>query len=189
MISFQQVFDVTNPISDYFHLTEEEARCLYSALVQVPPSGVIVEVGCQLGRSSSIIAQIKPFLDYRSIHIDPFLAAEWGTKWMEMMQHLSGIYGFTLLRMRTEQAVWHLDRLCSAGIDLAFIDGDHEKRGVAIDMELVAERVKPGGSLVCHDYAQPALPGVKEAIDAYVSIERWQHIGVYDTISWWKRKA
>ena len=189
--SFDRIMSITGPISDSSHLTEEEARALYDCLRILPIRATVVEVGCQLGRSSSVIAQVKAALSLRTIHIDPFLAIEWAQKWIAMMMEVDANWNhaFTLLCMRTEAADWQLERLCRDGIDLAFIDGDHSYRGVAIDMEKVADRVSTGGLLLCHDYLQTSLPEVRQAIDDYLAIkpEAWKKLGTYGTLGAWKR--
>ena len=189
--SFERVMSITGPISDPSHLTEEEAKALYDCLRSLPSGATVVEVGCQLGRSSSVIAQVKAPLSLRTIHIDPFLAIEWAQKWIAMMMEVDANWNhaFTLLCMRTEAAEWQLERLCRDGIDLAFIDGDHSYRGVAIDMEKVARGVSPGGFLLCHDYLQTALPQVRQAINDFLdrNLGEWEHIGNYGTLGVWKR--
>lgn len=174
-----------------------ECEKLFELCAEVPQHGIVVEVGCQLGRSSSLIEQAKKLRGYRSIHIDPYTdQEEYAKGWIEMMCKVGGRdRSFTLLCMRTEQADWHLRQLCGyvnngmyhGDIDLAFIDGDHLYDAVRIDMQLVASKVKPGGYLVAHDYTRPEFPGVEKAIHEFTAQSRWEYLGKWEALGVWKR--
>jgi predicted O-methyltransferase YrrM len=189
MIPFEEVMSVTKHISGSAALEDPEAKALYDCCVQVPEGGCVVEVGCQLGRSSSIILQVGKHAKYHSIHIDPYTEQpEYLKGWVEMMYRVGGAWehAWTLLCMRTEQAAWHLSKL--GLIDMAFIDGDHEKDSVTIDLKLVADRIKPEGLLACHDYANQGLPGVIAAVQPYVAYKFWDEVGVFGSLGVWRRK-
>ena len=51
--------------------------------------------------------------------------------------------------------------------DLVWIDGDHEARTVAHDVEWALKLLHPGGTLCCHDYDEATCPGVRQALDAW----------------------
>ena len=59
-----------------------------------------------------------------------------------------------------------------AGADLperiafAFLDGDFYE-SIRDSLRLVGSRMVPGGALVLHDYTNPALPGVRKAVDEW----------------------
>jgi hypothetical protein len=84
------------------------------------------------------------------------------------------------------------------GIDVAYIDGDHEEPGIKADLKIVASRVKVGGFLVVHDYGPEVLepegepqfrfPDVTRVVDKYVA-EGWEPVGVYHTLGAWRRKC
>jgi len=192
MISFEEVMQTTRGISGSPALEDEDARGLYDAVATVPAGGLLVEVGCQLGRSSSLIAQLQQAIGFHSVHIDPYTSqTDYLKQWTEMMHRVGGdfTHEFTLLCMRTEQADWMLERL--GPIDLAFIDGDHCLPGVLADLRLVAERVRVGGLLTAHDYAkseQNGLVDVKAAIDPYIASGKWDEVGVFGSLGVWRRK-
>ena len=147
--------------------------------------GLAVEVGCQLGRSSSVLAQLSRAIGFRTVHIDPYTdQTEWLQAWVKMMYELAGT--FCLLCMRTEQARPYLAEFSL--VDLAFIDGDHQQHAVEVDLHLVAEAVRKGGLLVAHDYASESEgPGVRAAIDPFVA-EGWEYLGTTVTMGVWRRK-
>jgi predicted O-methyltransferase YrrM len=187
--SFDEVMLVTRKVSGSAALEEPEARALYDCCVQVPKDGIVVEVGCQLGRSSSLIAQVGYAIGYHTVHIDPYKEQpEYLRGWADMMLRLgkdSEEHAFTFLCMRTEQAKWLLQRL--GPIDMAFIDGDHEQAGVEIDLKLVAEWIKRGGFLTAHDYGRESLPTVKAAIDGWIDF-RWEQLAGAETLGVWRRR-
>lgn len=189
VISFADVMRITSQISSNTALEDPEAEALYAALLEMPRWGLVVEVGCELGRSSSIIAQMQKELDFHSVHIDPYTEqGEYLKQWVEMMRLVGGIpaHSFAFLCMRTEQAHWYLDRL--GYIDLAFIDGDHDYAGVTTDLALVAEKVRTNGLLLAHDYGNPGLAGVQKALDEYTASGLWSKVGVYGSLGIWRRK-
>jgi len=51
--------------------------------------------------------------------------------------------------------------------DLVWIDGDHEARAGAHDVEWALKLLRPGGTLACHDYDEATCPGVRQALDAW----------------------
>jgi len=184
---------ITKDVSAAAALTDTECRAFWNCCLIVPKGGLVVEVGCQYGRSSSLIGQGRRLAGYRSIHIDPYSVAVDGhmedqpdvlVSWSRMMLSCSGV--FTLLCMKTEQAEWHLQRLCCDGIDLAFIDGDHDGPAVTIDMYAVGSRVKRGGRMMCHDYTHPHFQGLRDAIDAFTLIG-WEKEGQFDSLGIWRR--
>lgn len=187
--SFEEVMQFTRTVSGAAALQNAEAQALYDCCVQVPKDGIVVEVGCQLGRSSSLISQVGYAIGYHTIHIDPYKEQpEYLKAWTEMMFRLgkdSEAHEFTFLCMRTEQAQWLLNRL--GAIDMAFIDGDHERDSVEIDLKLVAEWIKRGGLLTAHDYGRDSLPTVREAIDGWVDF-RWERLAGAETLGIWRRK-
>lgn len=186
-VTFEQVMQITSTVSAPDALQDVECKALYDCLFRVPPGGLVVEVGCQLGRSSSIIAQLQPVIGYHAIHIDPYTEQpEYLRGWTDMMWRLgNNDHEWTLMCMRTEQASWLLRRL--GEIDLAFIDGDHEYPSVMIDLCYVAEKIKRGGYLTAHDYNNPGLAGVNKAITEYID-GKWHEIGVFGSLGVWLRK-
>jgi hypothetical protein len=186
--SFDEVMAVTGPISSFTALEDAEAKGLYDACCEVPHDGVVVEVGCQLGRSSSIISQMAGDIGFHALHIDPYTSQpEWMQQWARMMYKVGGseAHAFTLACMRTEQAKWLLSRI--GLIDMAYIDGGHQAEEVQIDLDLVANNIRSGGLLTAHDYGRDSLPGVWAAINPYVA-SGWYEVGVFGTLGVWRRK-
>lgn len=165
--SYDEVMALTGTISNIHQLQLVECEAMYETLCELPDGATIVEVGCDEGRSSSIIFQLAQAKNFLTIHIDPW---QWfpdrAKQWMGMMCERCSYQPFILLRMTTEEAAAFIERLTPQGIDLAFIDGSHDQDVVEKDMQIVASRVKPGGFLTAHDYPSG---GVTEAIDPFVA--------------------
>ena len=51
-------------------------------------------------------------------------------------------------------------------VDLIFVDGDHTRKGVALDIRNYADTLKKGGLFMFDDYGSRQWPEVKEAVDA-----------------------
>lgn len=183
--SFEDVMRITYPISGSPALEDDAARGLYDAVASVPAQGLVVEVGCQLGRSSSLIAQLQRAIGFHALHIDPYTQqTELAKQWAGMMAEVG--VTFLLAHMRTDEAEWLLRRL--GPLDLAYIDGDHCLPGVRIDLALVGNRIRSGGLLCAHDYGHDSLPDVTQALDEYLQSDLWDRVGLYGTLGVWRRQ-
>lgn len=73
----------------------------------------------------------------------------------------SGVQSITLHRCSTvEAAKW----MAKGVVDFVFIDADHRYEGCKADIKAWLPKVKPGGILAGHDYADE-YHGVKQAVD------------------------
>ena len=171
--TFEEVMTITSRISVHEILEPAECQAMYDTLLQLPDGATVVEVGCDYGRSSSLILQLARAKNMLTIHIDPWQDhPDRASEWMQVMSERLPYHPFILLKMTTMEAAWYLMRLTPRDIDLAFIDGSHDQNVVEQDLKIVADRVRPGGFLTAHDYPSA---GVSEAIDAYV-ISGWEKV-------------
>ena len=171
--TLDEVMAITGTIGSAHILQLVECEAMYEALCQLPEGATVVEIGCDYGRSSSLIFQIAKAKSFLTVHIDPWhwyddhgTRATKAKQWMEAMCERCSYHPFILLRMTTEEAAMFIERLTPQGIDFAFIDGSHDQDVVEKDMEIVATRIKPGGFLAAHDYPSA---GVADAIDPFVA--------------------
>lgn len=181
MISFEEVMQLTSGVSGNAAFEDEECHALYDLCAAVPHDGLVVEIGCQLGRTSSIILQCSPGR-YRPVFIDPWtVQPDYMHGWMGMAHALD--IPFTCRMMRTDQALpnW------KDPIDLLLIDGDHTEHGVRIDTGM-AEFVRIGGVMCAHDYGRDSLPDVFAVLNKYIDA-RWEFLGVAGTLGMWRRVA
>ena len=181
MISFDEVMKLTRTVSSHTAFDDEECRALYDLCSLVATGGVVVEIGCQLGRTSSIILQCARD-KFHSFHIDPWtVQPDYYAGWCKMA-HSMGV-PHTVMMMRTDQAITRI----SVEFDILLVDGDHTEAGVTTDMELAAPRVVKGGILCAHDYQRPSLPEVTEVLDKYMIEPDWTHLGTAGTLGMWRR--
>lgn len=171
--SLDEVMAITSTISNVHILQIVECQAMYETLCELPDGATLIEVGCDVGRSSSLILQVASSKNFHTIHVDPWVEFKDRAKqWMENMAECCPWHPFIVLHMTTEQAATHIQRLTPDSIDFAFIDGCHDQAVVKRDLEIVASRVRPGGFLVAHDYPSS---GVSEAIDVFVATGWMKH--------------
>lgn len=183
-MSFDEVMVLTSKISNVHSLQVTECALLYDVLGLLPDGATVVEIGCDVGRSTSLIFQVAAVRHFFTIHIEPWQwFPERAKEWMTLMCERCTYHPFVLLRMTTEAAVTIIKQLTPQGIDLAFIDGSHDYEDVKKDLAIVASRIKSGGFLAAHDYPSS---GVSEAIDPFVA-QGWTKHGQAMGLGIWRR--
>jgi len=181
-VTFEEVMKLTGTIGHPSALQDEEARVLYDLCCQVPEHGTVVEIGCDIGRTSSVIAQVGLERGYCSVHVDPWSADMHRVNfipWMVMMDRIGG--KFEVHRMPSYEA--NLPRSC-----LLLIDGNHDEDGVMKDCRIARSSVIPSGILAVHDYGQECTPSVKEVVDKMIRDTEWEKISVTKTLGVWRRR-
>jgi hypothetical protein len=190
MKTFEEVMLLTSTVSSPTALLDEEAKALYDCCMDIGPLGLVVEIGCQLGRSSSLIAQVGAEQCYTHVHVDPYIDnPEYLSQWLDVMQKTN--HPFIFYYMKSSRAASHIRN----GISLLFIDGDHDYDGVLSDLVHYGWKIERGGYLIMHDYQRESLPDVTRAADEYINKEvipfpesKWEPIGVFGTLGVWRRK-
>lgn len=61
---------------------------------------------------------------------------------------------------------------------MVFVDGSHEYDGVWADLEALGRILVPGTAVMCHDYSNPDVAGVRKAIDEWVDRGLYELWGV-----------
>jgi predicted O-methyltransferase YrrM len=148
------------------YLNDVETALLVTLVASVKPK-VMIEIGCQEGRTAKIILDNVLTLE-RYIGIDvppdhePTLACQ-----RSEVPRVAGLYAapdprfWLLVRDRGSLDVGPQDL---EPCDAIFIDGDHSAKAVAFDSFLSRALIRPGGIIVAHDYGNPAVE-VTGAID------------------------
>lgn len=185
MIPFPEAMQITSTVSSITAFDDDECRALYDLCCQVRHGGIVVEIGCQMGRSSSIILQCARDR-YHSFHIDPWVEdPAYREAWMRMA-HGIGV-PHAVFSMTTEQ--WMRLPLKLRHVDLMLIDGDHERDGVRIDTEVADDIISDGGILCAHDYRRDSLPAVTEVLDKFAVTPEWTLVNVAGTLGVWRRNG
>jgi predicted O-methyltransferase YrrM len=68
-------------------------------------------------------------------------------------------------------------------IDFLFIDGDHSYEAVKRDFNLYFDFIRPGGTIVLHDYGWSS---VRQVIDQYIKPVTRRHNNLSNL--WWAKK-
>ena len=67
-----------------------------------------------------------------------------------------------------------LNRIDMSKINYVFLDGGHEYNTVKNDLECCKEVITNNGTILCDDYDLSYAPGVKQAIDEFVELNKFK---------------
>ncbi|MGB0767312.1 MAG: glycosyltransferase, partial [Phycisphaeraceae bacterium] len=91
---------------------------------------------------------------------------------------------FELMRDTSRNAARHFE---DGSLDFVYIDADHRFDAVADDLGAWFDKVREGGILAGHDYDNPELPDVQQAVDGYFQRLGWTVNHAGDHV-WWVQK-
>lgn len=181
--AFPEVMDFTRNVGSHTSFEDAECELMYKCAVALPKGSLIVEIGVEYGRSTSILAQISK-ADGHTLHcIDPFVDADSAPKFMEMMRRVNA--PFTMHMMKSED-VYPIQGLVKDGINLLHIDGDHSAEAIMLDCQLLAF-VDELGIVLFHDYGRDSLPSVYPTVN-WIMQPNWEICGQAGTLVAWRRK-
>ena len=181
-MTFADVMILTRTVSSNAAFEDEECEAYFDLLMSMVPHSLVIEVGLQYGRSSSVALQVCKERNLRYHGIDPFIeGADAAGKWLELARKVGGPYQ---LSMMYSDAV-----LIGEPISIILIDGDHSYQGVVNDCDHFLHLVKKGGYACFHDYGRESLPEVYNAVRDFMDgNQHWtehQHVG---TLGVWRRR-
>jgi predicted O-methyltransferase YrrM len=166
-------------------MTRPELEVIARAAATVAKDGVIVEIGSFAGRSSvHWAANSDPSV--RIFCMDPFdaIVDEFS------LAHIQGEAGDVAGRPSGELFARHtsdwaarLTPIAQASpppswdqpADVIFVDGDHTAEGVTRDLEFWVDWLKPGGTLLGHDWDDPRVREAVETFAAARGASAWPH--------------
>lgn len=150
--------------------------------------GLLVELGCYLGRSTSLLVQSAKVWGATVVSVDAFTpmpnnrAQASPEKWAENLQNV-GLVAPELIAKTSDEALQDWDR----EISLLFIDANHEYDHVLADLMGWSKHIKPGGIVALHDMFYPTITGVALAVADWWRTERdelgkprWELVGLHD---------
>lgn len=187
MKSFTEIYAITDTISSETAFSREESQLLFTILTGLHPRSRVLEIGCQYGRSTSIIMQVASWLKLDVCLVDNFSEPE--EAFMECMEVLDGIgTPFTLLKMSSVEAYNRLRRSMEHGsmsFDLIHIDAGHDFSNVYADCEMWLPSCH--GDALFHDYNRESLPDVKKAVDLYIRDNpQWGDMVTAGSLACWR---
>jgi len=190
----------------FWRLSERRYRWTYARSLDRIPSrhelpellnrrgliGDAVEIGVKRGRYSEQL--LGSWQGRRLISVDPWTAAaanEYVDRAnVEQARH-DGYYEETRARLAPfgdRSEIWRLTsheaaaRIADASLDFVSVDARHDTESVLEDLEAWFPKVRPGGILAGHDYADGVFPqgvfGVKSAVDSFFGA---RGISVFET--------
>ncbi len=169
-MTFDDVMKLTRTVGSEAAFTDEECRAYFDVLMSLEPESLIVEVGLEYGRSSSVALQVAKERGLRYIGIDEgYHRSEWSEAFDQFSRHV--YWG------RSENLMWFRQ------IDAILIDGDHSKAGVRDDCEHFLPYVKHGGYAIFHDW-----PEVGPAVINYMQLQGgWMPVKTVGSLDTWRK--
>ena len=154
-LTFEKAMELTATVNCAGVYSDAALRGLWSAAINSPTVGNFVEIGCEYGRSTSLLAQVAKERNQYLVLIDPFV------------KHLDGKPGshaaasvirmlvdidveFCLLRGHSYKVPYDF-----GPIAFLHIDGNHSEAFLASDIQRFAPFLMDGGYVALHDYGNP----------------------------------
>jgi predicted O-methyltransferase YrrM len=172
----------------------QEAAFLYKLARR---RGKLVELGCWMGRTTSIMLQASRIFHAQLTTVDAFTAmpndrkAATPERWQKNLKKI-GLTPPTLLAMTTNEAITIYPH--DQEIALLFIDAHHGYLSVMFDLINWTPLIKIGGCVALHDMFFPSITGVCQAVTEWWCKERdgndprWELIGQRDFTIAFRRK-
>jgi glycosyltransferase involved in cell wall biosynthesis len=151
-------------------VTPGERQLLYQIARSLPDHTTVLHVG--IWRGASLILFMAALKAARFIAIDCFdllgiseFSGQPPVGLDEVTRNVSSFLGEKHRVEFVRANTLNLNSFPSA--DVIFVDAGHTFECIDHDIRLAKAAVKPGGSLIFHDYGQPRWPDVKRAIDTH----------------------
>jgi methyltransferase family protein len=180
-MTFEEAMNLTRTVNCSGVYSDEALKALWYAATQCPAIGNFVEIGSELGRSASLLAQASKARGNYLVLIDPFVKHLDGTPGSSVAASLVGVLvgidvEFCLLRGPSHRVPYNF-----GPISLLHIDGNHSEAFLLSDLERFFPLVMEGGYICFHDYGnqEPYSQDVKATIDKNANL--WETVGVFDT--------
>jgi len=165
--------DVQDPIDGWF---SEDAGMRYRELVRDAAGGIVVEVGCWKGLSTSYVARLAANQGTRMICVDHWNgssdAYDCDYRATLAVEDVAATFARNLARLglvvetRRAMSIEAARSFAGAALDLVFLDASHDAGAMAADLDAWSTKLKPGGVIAGHDFNE-RHPGVVEAVRAF----------------------
>lgn len=145
----------------------------YAARAAEAGAGVVVEVGCWKGRSTSFVAPVCRKNGATLWCVDSWRGSRdaYSGDYSRLLaeEDVRGVFERNMAALGCAPRILAMDSLDAArgfargSADLVFIDASHDEESVLADLEAWAPAVKDGGLLAGHDLSE-RTPGVERAV-------------------------
>ena len=170
---------------------KETAKILELARKSLGSSGDFVEMGCYKGDTSLLIAEALQGSDHILYIYDSFegLPEKTSNDTSALGENFKGGELYVTkrevkerflragLKLPVIKKAWFnelTDADLPSGIAFSFLDGDFYE-SIRDSLRLVERKMVQGGVIVVHDYLNPALPGVKKAVDEWLDTRSFKN--------------
>lgn len=186
-MTFDEAMKLTRTVNCPGVYSDEALEALWRAATECPDYSAIVEIGCEWGRSTSLLAQVAKDRRMYLVLIDPFVKHLDGTPGSLVAQSAVKMLvdldvSFCLLRGYSHRVPYNF-----GPISLLHIDGNHSSGFLEADMRRFLPYVVDGGFACFHDYGnpEPYTKEVKDTVDRVIAEEwasaKFEEMGLVDT--------
>jgi predicted O-methyltransferase YrrM len=178
-------------------LSEDQARRLWNAALELTGPGQIVEIGSFRGRSTIVLSRAASD-EVQIVAIDPHGGGDRGPQEIAP-DAIAGEADYqtfhdNLTRAGVDELVRHvrkpsdraLDDLAGP-IDVLYVDGAHRYAPARSDIERYGERVVPGGAMLIHDSFN-AIGVMLAQLRVLVFSRRWRYAGRSRSLAIYRRE-
>lgn len=161
-MTFEEIWKISETIPGF--LFKEEAEKLWQFASSLRKGETILEIGSFCGRSSVILAEAAKQKKLNLVCVDSFILKDKVINPEGAFRHdVLKSYPFVQLKKIDSGKLvkeWFED------IHYLFIDGDHTKKGISIDLAWTNKLV-PGGLVSFHDYNHPHYSDLKMILENF----------------------
>jgi predicted O-methyltransferase YrrM len=193
-VTFDEAFALAAPIEGW--LTEEQARRLWETARQVPPGGLLVEIGSFRGRSAVVLASALPD-GARMIAIDPHAGGDRGPQEIapeaERGEADQRAFAANLTAAGVGSRVTHVRKMSAVAhgevdgeIDVLYIDGAHRFGPARDDIVRWGARVRDGGTMLVHD-SFSSIGVTLATLSAITFGSHWRYAGRSGSLAAYRR--
>ena len=174
-MNFEEAFEFSSKIGSPTSYLDSSLKLLWHS-VSLAPRGFGLEIGCEFGRSTSMILQAaKTFGNIFLYGVDPFT--------VNMHMDVPGIFLRNMREINFPFVFMMMSSTFASGLlpkqfSFIHIDGDHFSPQIDFDCQLLY-RLIPGGIAVFHDYGSIGTLDVKPTVDK--ATKGWEVIGEAET--------
>lgn len=169
---FERAWELAKDVNGWY--SREELEFLWNQLQALEPLSSVLEIGCYYGRSTATIAEVCARRGATLWIIDPFHhrgvdVPEAQDSVMEIIEKSD--VSCHLIKNKTCEVI---PESLPNNFDAVHIDGSHEAEDVALDCQLALPKLRSGGIVAFHDWAD-YKPGV--ALGAGPLVKNWGTVG------------
>lgn len=127
---------------------------------------------------------IDPYLYTPTVYALGFSQTELDALYVDVLERLARFGDrYEHIRQRSADAAGTIPEQ----LDFVYIDADHSYEGISMDLRTWFPKVREGGVIGGHDYAQAGFPGIKRAVDRFFG-RLGYHVYTGGQHVWWIEK-